>query len=70
MEYVIVRFSEPREVNIDGDPGGNTDAILLVEKGTHRFQLSDPQDYKPKWRQPIVKGTSSARPMEVTFEQV
>lgn len=69
MEYVIVRFSEKREVLIDGEPGGETEEMLLVDRGTHRFQLSDPQDYKPKWRQPVVKNTTPVSPMEVTFEK-
>jgi hypothetical protein len=42
--------------------------VLLVEKGTHRFALSDPQNYTPKWRQPVVKDTTPANPMEVIFE--
>jgi hypothetical protein len=67
MEYVIVIYSENRDVLIDGDVGGATGEVLQVEKGTHRFQLSDPQDYSPKWRQPVVKNTTFADPMEVTF---
>lgn len=70
MEYVIVTFPEERKVIIDGDPGGITGEVLLVEKGTHRFQLDDPQNYKPKWRQPVVKNTTFASPMEVSFEKV
>lgn len=69
MEYVVVIFSEKREVLVDGDTGGYTGDVLMLEKGTHRFQLSDPQDYKPKWRQPAVKGTTLASPMEVEFEK-
>lgn len=69
MEYVIVTFSEDRDVLIDGDVGGRTGKVLQVEKGTHRFQLSDPQDYRPKWRQSVVKNTTFANPMEVTFEK-
>ena len=69
MEYVIVTFSEARQVFVDGDVGGNTGEVLMVEKGTHRFQLSDPQDYTPQWRQPTVKNTTFANPMEVTFER-
>jgi len=68
MEYVIVTFSEKREVMVDGDLGGYTGDVLLVEKGTHRFQLSDPQNYTPKWRQPCVQDTTLASPMEVMFE--
>ena len=70
VEYVIVKFPEERTVLIDGDEGGITGEVLLVEKGTHRFQLDDPQDFKPKWRQPVVKNTTFANPIEVSFEQV
>lgn len=69
MEYVIVLFDEPREVLIDGEVAGNTGDVLMVEKGTHRFSLSDPQDYAPTYRRPVVKNTTLAAPMEVTFEK-
>jgi hypothetical protein len=69
MEFVIITFSEKREVFIDGDSGGFTGEVLMVEAGTHRFKLADPQDYTPKWRQPVVQDTTFAEPMEVTFEK-
>ena len=70
VEYVKIIFSEERNVILDGDPGGITGEVLLVEKGTHRFQLDGPQDYTPRWRQPVVKNTTFASPMEVSFEKV
>jgi hypothetical protein len=70
VEYVKVIFPEERQVILDGDPAGITGKVLLVEKGTHRFQLDDPQNYKPKRRQPVVKNTTFASPMEVSFEKV
>jgi acyl carrier protein len=68
VEYVVVTFPKTRTVILDGDPGGITGAVLLVEKGTHRFQLDGPQDYTPKWRQSVVKNTTFASPMELSFE--
>ncbi len=70
MEHVIVTYPERREIVIDGETSGYTGNVLMVEKGTHRFQLSGPQNYKPKWRQPVVKDTTPASPMEVIFEKV
>jgi hypothetical protein len=70
MEFVIVTFAEPRQVIIDGDVGGNTGDVLMVEKGTHRFRLSDPQDYKPKARKRVVKNTTFVSPLEVRFERL
>lgn len=70
MEYIIVTFSEVRDVVIDGDVGGITGDVLMVEKGTHRIQLDGPQNYKPKWRQPVVKDTTPVQPMEVSFEEI
>lgn len=69
MEYVIVIFTDEREVLIDGEVGGSTGEVLMVEKGTHRFTLSDPQDYTPSFRRPVVKDTTFAEPLEVTFEK-
>ena len=68
VEYVVVTFPKTRTVIIDGDPGGITGDVLLLEKGTHRFQLDGPQDYSPQWRQTVVKNTTFASPMEVSFE--
>ena len=70
MEYVKVIFPERREVIIDGESGGCTGVRLMIEKGTHRFELSGPKNYKPKWRQPVVKDTTFVSPMMVTFEKV
>lgn len=70
MEYVIVTFSEKREVIVDGDSGGYTGDVLMVEKGTHRFQLGGLQNYRPKWRQPMVKGTTFVNPLTMTFENI
>jgi hypothetical protein len=70
MEYVIVKFPESRTVLIDGEEGGLTGRILLVEKGTHLFQLNDPQDYQPPSNQQVVANTTFVKPLEVRFEKV
>lgn len=69
MEYVVVKFEADRDVFVDGEVCGRTGEVLQVDRGTHQFKLSDPQDYTPQWRRPVVKNTSFADPMEVTFEK-
>ena len=70
MEYVKVIFPEKREVIIDGEDGGATGDVLLVEKGTHTFELSDPQNYTPASQDAVVHNTTFVQPMEVIFEMV
>lgn len=70
MEFVKVIFPEKREVIIDGEEGGSTGDVLLVEKGTHTFELSDPRNYTPTSQEAVVKDTTFVKPMEVTFEMV
>lgn len=69
MENVIVIFPESRSVLVDGEVTGETNSILRVNEGTHTFKLSDPQDYKPKWRRVLVSQTNPNNPKEVTFEK-
>jgi hypothetical protein len=69
MEYVIVRFPEPRTVLIDGRESGQTDTTIIVNEGTHTFRLKGPQDYKPSYRRVMVTLTNDIEPMEVIFEK-
>jgi hypothetical protein len=69
MEFIIVRYPIKRTVFIDDEEGGKTGDRLRVEEGTHTINLGDPRNYLPKWRRPIVTGTTSIQPMIIEFEK-
>jgi len=68
MEFIIVRFHDPRAVFVDGMPMGQTGEKLRVEEGIHTINLGDPRNYTPAWRRPQVEGTTSNAPLEVLFD--
>ena len=68
MEFIVVRYTDKRNVFIDNMPMGRTGEKLRVQKGKHTINLGDPRDYVPAWRRPDVRGTTSIKPMEVFFE--
>ena len=68
MEFIVVRFRDPRDVFVDGMQMGRTDETLRVEAGRHTIDLGDPPNYNPNWRRPDVQGTTSLKPMEVLFD--
>jgi hypothetical protein len=70
MEYVVVRFHEPRQVNIDGNVSGETNKILRVGAGTHVFDLGSPKDYQPIEVKREIKDTNSLDPAIVEFQEV
>ena len=67
MEYVKIMFSSTRPVNVDGSESGDTNAVLLVDAGTHQFDLGTPADYYPGSQNVAVTGTSSLGPKIVVF---
>lgn len=67
MGYVIVKYPETRDVNIDDDLNGQTNDVLRVDDGTHVFDLGQPQDYEPAEQEVVVTGTDILIPMEITF---
>lgn len=69
MEYVTVKYPEPRTVYIDGEDAGQTNVTLRVEEGTHTFDLGNPVDYKPGAITVAIKNTTAVRPQEVRFEK-
>lgn len=68
MEFIVVRFRDPRDVFVDGMQMGKTGETLRVEQGRHTIDLGDPPNYSPNWRRPDVNGTTSLKPMEVLFD--
>ncbi|HEX9671263.1 MAG TPA: hypothetical protein VGC93_17475 [Thermoanaerobaculia bacterium] len=69
-EFIRVTFADPRDVFIDGQLSGRTQATLRVEKGTHTIHLGEPRNYTPNWRRPRVEKTSPIKPLEVSFDQI
>ena len=70
MEYVEVRFSAVRQVNIDGNVSGETNKILRIGAGTHVFDLGSPKDYQPEEITREIKDTNSLEPAIVVFQEV
>ena len=70
FEYVIVIFPESRTVMIDGKAGGFTGKPFRVQRGTHTFWLSFPQDYSPTFQKMVVQNTAPNNPMRITFEKI
>jgi hypothetical protein len=68
MEFVIVTFPDPRAVNIDGAPRGQTGQLLRLGTGTHRFDLGTPLDYVPLTQMLAVIGTTEAAPLQIPFD--
>ncbi len=68
MEYMKIVFPEDRPVFVDGKETSKTNTRFRTEEGTHTIKMGDPQNYTPRWRRPTVTGTSSLKPMIVTFE--
>jgi len=67
MEYVIVTFPINRLVYIDKEKNGGTNQVLLVDTGTHVFDLGPVADYLPASQQVTVKDTTSLMPLTVEF---
>lgn len=67
MEYVVVKYYRKRNVFMDGNLVGKTGETLMVQEGTHRFDLGQPKNYTPTYRKASVTATISTDPMTVTF---
>ncbi len=67
MEWVKVVYPRTRDVFVDGRRSGETNTVLIVSKGTHRFALGTPKDYTPSKRDVKVVNTSVLDPLEVAF---
>lgn len=68
VEYVIVEYPADRPVFVDGEENGPTNAVLRIDAGTHRFNLGEPLDYKPKNRKVVLEDTTVLDPRKVKFK--
>ncbi|HWQ70344.1 MAG TPA: hypothetical protein VN494_10430 [Patescibacteria group bacterium] len=63
MEYVVVTYPTKRNIRIDGQIAGQCNDTLMVERGHHKFDLGDPQDYQPAIVEKKVQNTTGISPM-------
>jgi hypothetical protein len=68
MEFVVVHYPTPRNVNVDGSLQGPTEQELHVQRGTHAFDLGMPLDYTPPGFTLQVKNTQTGNPLELFFQ--
>lgn len=67
MEFVIVICPTKRSVNVDGVLTGDTNEILQMDAGTHKFDLGVPADYAPASQHVVVAETTVLLPTKVVF---
>ncbi len=67
LEWVVVQHARVRDVFVDGIRSGQTNRLIAVSRGTHRFDLGAPVNYAPKFRKIAVKGTTRVVPRVVPF---
>ena len=67
MEFVRVIHPAKRSVNVDGVRTGDTNEVLQMDAGTHKFDLGVPVDYEPASQNVVVAGTTVLLPMKVVF---
>jgi len=67
MEYVVVKFSEERDVYVDDQRNGKTNEMLRVSAGLHTFTLGDPQNYSPSQIDQNIVDTNVLEPAEIEF---
>ena len=69
MQYLLVRFAEPRGVIIDDMAEGMTNELIELEEGTHTITLDGPHDFTPDVHELILRRTSELNPRIVIFEK-
>jgi len=63
MEYVVVEYPDDRDVRMDGQVAGQTNDLLMVERGHHLFDLGEPLDYQPASVEANVQDTTPVGPL-------
>lgn len=69
-EFVFVAFDVETIVYVDGTECGLTNKKMIVETGTHIFDLGDRNDYAPKSITQTIVGTSLNDPYPLHFVKV
>ena len=66
-EWILVEFSELRDVLIDGTILGSTNTTFRVQLGTHTITLGGVQNYTPASITAQIFGTTQGNPKKFTF---
>jgi hypothetical protein len=69
-EFVLVTFDGTATVYVDGTECGKANKRMIVETGTHIFDLGDRDDYLPKSITQTIVGTSADDPFPLLFNKV
>ena len=65
--WVLVTYPTVRDVYVDDAKSGVTNTAFDVQLGTHKFDLDQPQDYKPDSVTALIDGTPIT-PTVIAFE--
>jgi hypothetical protein len=68
-EYLVVLFSQPRKVLLNGAAKGDTNELLLLEGGKYLVSLEDPPDFTPLEQEIDLRNTSAMNPLTVEFQE-
>ena len=68
IEWIVVDHARVRDVFVDGIRSGQTNQLIAVSQGTHRFDLGEPVNYKPRFRNIAVTGTTRLVPCVIPFQ--
>jgi hypothetical protein len=63
MEFVVVVYPTHRQVRIDGQRAGFTNATLRVDTGHHIVDLGSPSDYRPAFVGKRIQSTTILDPL-------
>lgn len=66
-QYVRVLYPDTRPVEVDDAACGETNQVLMIEEGTHRFTLGGDVPYIPPFIEQVITGTTPAMPMLLEF---
>lgn len=67
MEFVKFNYPTQRPVFINGVEAGETNTVIMVDKGVHLIDLGSPRDYTPERATVSVQDTFPAGPDELSF---
>lgn len=69
-EFVLVSFDGTATVYVDGTKAGTANKKMIVETGTHTFDLGAGTNYTPKSITKTIVGTTIDDPYPIQFEKV
>lgn len=67
MEFLIVRYPEPRPVIIDDAEQGQTNRVIELAGGQHTVTLGGSKNFSPTEQTVSLRNTSVVSPHEIRF---